>query len=168
MFGDNMKFMYTDTDSLVIWVKHPNLKQYMMLPENNEIFEIGDHNRRIPGKFKLEKENIIEFKAFCSKNYYYIMKVGDKYVYNMKFKGIPEKCRSGKELTQEEIIKHLESNSTLQQPSEYRYKHLRSKKHEIYVEDVIKVVSSEDDKRYWIDDIHTLALGDYRIINIPK
>jgi hypothetical protein len=59
MYGDNMKLMYTDTDSLVLEIIHPNSKQYMMLPENNEIFEIGDHNKRIPGKFKLEKEGIV-------------------------------------------------------------------------------------------------------------
>jgi hypothetical protein len=34
MYGDNMKFMYTDTDSLVLEIIHP-------------------------GKFKLEKEGIV-------------------------------------------------------------------------------------------------------------
>jgi hypothetical protein len=164
MFGDNMKFIYTDTDSLVIWVKHPNLKQYMMQPENNEIFEIGEHNKRVPGRFKLEKDNIVEFKAYCPKQYYYIMKVGDKYVCSEKFKGIPDRCRTSKELTQTDIIQHLQSHSPLTPKTTYDYKHLRSHKHEIYVEDVHKEVTANDDKRYWLDDgIHTLAYGHYKL-----
>jgi len=55
MFGDNMKFMHTDTDGFICYIKHHDPMKYMMQDENNEIFEIGVHNKRVPSNLKLEK-----------------------------------------------------------------------------------------------------------------
>jgi len=54
MLGDKHFFLmvFFFTDSFVVEITHPDPINYMMQPENNEIFEIGDHNKRIPGKLK--------------------------------------------------------------------------------------------------------------------
>jgi len=111
----------------------------------------------------LEKVELVEFKAYCLKQYYYIYKQGDTCKCTEKFMGIPDRCRGSKKLTQEQIIEHLKANSLITPQTEYDYKQLRSKKHEIYVVDVHKTISATNDKQYWIDDTHTLAWDDYRI-----
>jgi hypothetical protein len=75
------------------------------------------------------------------------------------FKGVPKKVRKGKELSQEEIVEHLTKNQPLASVSKFDFKAIRSKKHEIHVVNVTKEISDKDDKRLYLDDYHTVALG---------
>jgi hypothetical protein len=108
---------------------------------------------------KIEKENIMEFRAYCPKHYYYIQKKGDKYVVSEAFKGIPSQVRKGKDLTQEEIINHLKKGQSLPTINTFEMKAIRSRNHEVQVVDVKKEISDKDDKRVYIDEYHTVALG---------
>jgi hypothetical protein len=55
----------------------------------------------------------MEFRASCSKHYYYIQNRGDKFYVSEAFKGVPTHVRCGKDLTQEEIKQHLEKGVPL-------------------------------------------------------
>jgi hypothetical protein len=155
-YGENMRFMYTNTESIVCWIRTKDIKQD--IKNMGEWFE-SDSNKGIPGVMKVEKDNLVEFRAYCLKHYYYIQKVGDKYKVSEAFKGIPSHVRSGKCLTQPEIIEHIKKNQSLESTSRFEIKAIRSKNHEIRVEDVRKEVSDRDDKRQYIDEYHTVALG---------
>jgi hypothetical protein len=108
---------------------------------------------------KIEKDNIMEFRAFCPKHYYYIQKVGDKYKVSEAFKGILSHVRQSKDLTQEEIIEHLQKGQSLSSVSTFEMKSIRSFNHEVQVVNVKKEITDQDDKRQYLDEYHTVALG---------
>jgi hypothetical protein len=164
-YGDNMKFLYTDTDSLVVWLGTNNLKED--IKNMQECFE-SDSTKGLPGVMKIEKDNIQEFHALCPKQYYYIPYDPIKKMYSLvnKFKGIPEYARDIPFKSQEEIIEHLRKGKPLTPKTTYNLTSIKSKNHQIMVVDHQKEVSGKDDKRYYIDDIHTLALGHYKIGNL--
>jgi DNA polymerase elongation subunit (family B) len=82
--------MYTDTDSIVCWIKTKDIKADIKSLNDNlgGWFETEDTSG-LPGVMKIEKDNIVEFRAYCPKHYYYIQKKGDKYIVSEAFKGIP-------------------------------------------------------------------------------
>jgi hypothetical protein len=47
--------------------------------------------------------------------------------------------------------------------SEFTSLYITSRKHEIVLKDTVKKVTDTDDKRHYIDGIHSLALGHYKI-----
>jgi hypothetical protein len=157
-----MKFLYTDTDSLVVWLKTQDLKKD--ISQMQEWFE-SDATKGLPGVMKIEKDNIVEFGAYSPKHYYYIQKVNGKYIVPSFFKGIPGHVRDKPLKTQEDIIEHLKQGQKLISKNTYDFTVLRSKNHQIMVKNIQKTVSDEDDKRYYIDEFHTLALGHYSIPN---
>jgi hypothetical protein len=110
---------------------------------------------------KIEKDNIMEFMVYSPKHYYYIQNVNGKYKVFQAFKGIPGYIRDNPLKTQEDIIEHLKKAQCLIPKTTYTMTQLRSKRHEIKVVDQEKTVTDEDDKRYYIDRFHTLALGHY-------
>jgi DNA polymerase elongation subunit (family B) len=161
-YGDNMKFLYTDTDSLVVWLRTNSLKED--IKNMQECFE-SDSTKGLPGVMKIEKDNIQEFHALCPKQYYYIPYDPNKKTYSLvnKFKGIPEYARDIPLKSQEEIIEHLKKGKPLVPKTTYNLTSIKSKNHQIIIVDHQKEVSGMDDKRYYIDDIHTLALGHYKL-----
>jgi hypothetical protein len=161
-YGDNMKFLYTDTDSLVVWLRTDNLKED--IKNMQECFE-SESTKGLPGVMKIEKDNIMEFMAYSPKHYYYIQKGPDgKYRVSQAFKGIPGYIRDNPLKTQEEIIEHLKKAQCLIPKTTYTMTHIRSKRHEIRVVEQDKIITDEDDKRYYVDRFHTLALGHYTTI----
>jgi hypothetical protein len=46
-----------------------------------QIWFESEETAGVPGVMKVEKDNLMEFRAFYPKHYYYIQKVGDKYKY---------------------------------------------------------------------------------------
>jgi hypothetical protein len=155
-YGDRMRFMYTDTDSIVCWLKTNDVKQDI---KNMQDWFESEQTKGMPGVMKVEKDNIVEFRAFCPKHYYYIQKIGDKYKVSEAFKGIPSHVRSSKDLTQEEIIEHLQKGQSLPSISSFEMKSIRSKNHEVIIQNVKKTITDKDDKREYIDEYHTVALG---------
>jgi hypothetical protein len=91
-YGDNMRFMYTDKDSNMCWIKTKDIKQDI------KNMQIWFESEETAGVMKVEKDNIVEFRAYCPKHYYYIQKVGDKYKVSEAFKGIPSHVRQSKDL----------------------------------------------------------------------
>jgi hypothetical protein len=75
------------------------------------------------------------------------------------FKGIPSQVRKGKDLSQEEIKQHLEKGKSLPSVSSFEMKAIRSYNHEVQVVNVKKEITDKDDKRQYIDEYHTVALG---------
>jgi hypothetical protein len=69
-------------------------------------------------------------------------------------------------MSQEEIKKHLEKSEPIPAKKKYTMMTIRSADHEVELVKIVKVVNDNDDKRYYIDDYHTLALGHYKIPNI--
>jgi len=161
-YGDRMKMMYTDTDSLVLKIDTEDVKKD--IKNMQEWFE-SDDTKGLPGVMKIEKDNILEFRAYSPKHYYFIQNLGGKLKVSQAFKGIPSYAR-GKEMSQEEIKKHLEKSEPIPAKKEYTMMTIRSADHEVELIKVVKVVNDNDDKRYYIDDYHTLALGHYKIPNI--
>jgi DNA polymerase elongation subunit (family B) len=148
--------MYTDTDSIVCWIKTKDIKQDI---KNMQIWFESEETTGVPGVMKIEKDNIMEFRAFCPKHYYYIQKVGDKYKVSEAFKGIPSHVRQSKDLTQEEIKEHLEKGKSLPSISTFEMKSIRSFNHEVQVVNVKKEITDQDDKRQYLDEYHTVAHG---------
>jgi hypothetical protein len=126
----------------------------------------SDSTKGLPGVLKIEKENIVEFRAFSPKHYYFIQLINGKFKLSQTFKGIPKHIRDDPLKSQEAIKEHLTKNQPLPSKKEFTVKAIKSRtNHEIEVVEVKKVINDIDDKRYYIDDIHTLALGHCNIVN---
>jgi DNA polymerase elongation subunit (family B) len=155
-YGDNMRFMYTDTDSIMCWIKTKDIEKDI---KNMQLWFESEQTAGVPGVMKIEKDNIVEFRAYCPKHYYYIQKNGEKFYVSEAFKGIPSHVRQSKDLTQEEIIEHLKNGQSLPSITTFEMKSIRSYNHEVQIVDVKKEITDKDDKRVYIDEYHTLALG---------
>jgi hypothetical protein len=155
-YGNNMKFMYTDTDSIVCWIKTNNIKQDI---KNMQQWSESEETSSLPGVIKVEKDNIMEFRACCPKHYYYIQLKDGKYKLSEAFKGIPSHVRRSKDLSQQVIIDHLTKEQSLPSISTFEMKAIKSKNHEVVMENLTKTVTDKDDKRQYIDEYHTVALG---------
>jgi DNA polymerase elongation subunit (family B) len=155
-YGDNMMFMYTDTDSIVCWLKTKDIKEDI---RRMQVWFESEETAGVPGVMKIEKDDIVEFRAYCPKHYYYIQYKDNKYKISEKFKGIPSHLRRGKDLSQEQIKQHLETRTPLPSRTTFEMKAIRSFNHEVQVVNVTKEISDKDDKRLYIDEYHTVALG---------
>ena len=100
---------------------------------------------------------IDEFVGLRAKLYSYRMLEGEE----------SKKCKGVKKSVIKKSIAHDDYKKCLFTGKEQLRKMdvIRSHKHEIYTEEVNKIaLSSDDDKRHILkDDMHTLALGHYRI-----
>jgi DNA polymerase elongation subunit (family B) len=148
--------MYPDTDSIMCWIKTDDVKRDI---KNMQLCFESEETSGLPGVMKIEKDNIYEFRAYCPKHYYYIQKMDGEYKVSEAFKGIPKHVRRGNTLTQQEIIDHLAKGQSLPSVSTFEMKAIKSKNHEIIGENVTKTVTDKDDKRQYIDEYHTVALG---------
>jgi hypothetical protein len=157
-----MKFLYTDTDSFFLELETESFKKDLEDLRLTPYFETKEAQCNI-GIMKIEREEILEFKAYCVKHYYYIYKDSGKIKFNEAFKGIPSHARIM--MDPKELEKHLEKGQARELSiKELSYLHITSKKHQIVLKDTVKKVTDTDDKRHYIDGIHSLALGHYRII----
>ena len=166
-YQDNIKLVYTDTDSYVIKVETDDL--YEDFKEINEYMDFSDYkvehpnydktNRKVLGKFKDEMNDkiITHFiglkpKAYCYKVY------GDEKEHK----------------TSKGVVKHKVSNQlsyktydeTLNRKckEEVSFNTIRSKNHQIYSINQTKyALSNYDNKRYWLSDFESLPFGHYAI-----
>ncbi|XP_025405883.1 uncharacterized protein LOC112680100 [Sipha flava] len=170
-YKEAINLMYTDTDSLVYYIKtddfyndlqtNPNLLNRMdtsNLPRDHSCF-IAER-KKIPGLFSDESngQTIHEFIALRAKSYAYIIDGQEK----IKAKGI-RKHVVKKHMTFEHHKKCLFGEPELDL---YRENiSIRSVKHKISTINTKKLTFNRfDDKRFVMrDQIHTLAHGHYRI-----
>jgi hypothetical protein len=159
-YKDNMQFMYTDTDCIVSWIKTEDIKSDIKtMNETYDKWFETEETSGLPGVMKIEKDNIKEFRAYCPKHYYYIQYRDNKYEISEAFKGVPKNVRKCKELSQDEIVEHLNKNQPLASVSKFDIKAIRSRKHEIQIVNITKEISDKDDKRFYLDEYHTVAHG---------
>jgi hypothetical protein len=160
-YGERMKFLYTDTDSFFLELETESFKKDLEDSRLKPYFETKETEGNL-GIMKIEKEGIVEFKAYCPKHYYYIFKTPTRYDFSEAFKGIPKLTRLV--MDTQGIEEHLKKGQARELSiSEFIYLHITSKNHEIVLKDTIKKVTDTDDKRHYIDGIHSLALGHYRL-----
>lgn len=166
-YNDKIKLLYEDTDSLICSIKTEDFYEDMneFIDEldtsdytENNVYNLPRVNKKVLGKFKDEMNGKIikEFVGLRSKLYAIKPDDDDKII--KKAKGI-KKCVVKKEIMFDDFKNCLNNRIPL-----YKKQNLiRSNKHEIYtIEMNKKALSAYDDKRY-IDGIHTLAWGQYKI-----
>jgi hypothetical protein len=161
-YQDRMKFLYTDTDSIVGWFKTKDIKEDLKDPKLAPHFETPE-TEKVPGYMKIEKIGILMFYALCPKHYFYIFNKNGKLEYNEAFKGIPAYVR--KHPNDKELQELLELGRPPEiNPQTYSMQSIRSKKHETFVMQSEREPTDEDDKRYHVPNSYeTLPWGHYRI-----
>ena len=116
-------------------------------------------NKKVLGMFKDEADGkvINEFVGLRAKLYSYKMFEGEE----------SKKCKGVKKSMVKNSITHEDYKKCLFKGKERLQKMnvIRSRKHEVYTEEINKVaLCPNDDKRHILEDgVHTLALGHYRI-----
>ena len=167
-YGDKVKLLMTDTDSLVYEIETLDFYKDIS-PDVREKFDTSnyprDHpsrielvNKKVIGKFKDEMGGIPikEFTGLRSKLYSILT---DKNKEINKDKGI-------KQSVVKNTITHNDYNVCLKtrKPQMREMNIIRSRLHNVYSETVNKIaLSANDDKRIICEDgIHTLAIGHYR------
>lgn len=158
-YKERMKFIYTDTDSLVIWLNTKSFKDDIKDPWFDGWFE-DDSNKGMPGVMKIEKDNIVLFEAYAPKHYRYIRYINGKFSCDEAFKGVPKGYRP--KLTDDDIKRYI-SGEQVESIKTFNINKIASKKHEIHVFNQSKTISDIDDKRYHIPGSYeTLAHGHYK------
>jgi hypothetical protein len=112
---------------------------------------------------KIEKIGIQMFYALCPKHYFFVINKNGKLVCNEAFKGIPGYARN--KPNEEELEKMLQSEKPpIQDRKKYTMQTIRSKKHEVFVMQMEREPTDDDDKRYHVPNSYeTLPWGHYRI-----
>jgi hypothetical protein len=91
-YKDRMKFLYTDTDSIVGWFQTKDIRQDLKDPRLSPHFETPK-TEKVPGYMKIEKIGILMFYALCPKHYLFVIDKNGKFLCNEAFKGIPGYAR---------------------------------------------------------------------------
>ena len=169
-YGNNVKLLFTDTDSLMYEIETEDFYKDISGDVKNR-FDTSDYpqnhpsgiptgiNKKVLGMFKDEAAGKIikEFVGLRAKLYSFIMEDGVE----------TKKCKGIKKQVVESSITHEDYKTCLTTGKEQLRKQtiLRSYNHEVYTEEVNKVaLSAQDDKRYILNDgVHTLAWGHYKI-----
>ena len=170
-YGDKAKLLFTDTDSLMYEIQTEDF--YKDISEDvKHRFDTSDYppnhpsgipsgfNKKVLGMFKDEAGGkvIDEFVGLRANLYSYKMLEGEE----------SKKCKGVKKSVVKKSIAHEDYKNCLFTGKEQLQKMnvIRSYRHEVYTEEVNKVVlCPSDDKRHILEDqVHTLALGHYRIL----
>ena len=167
-YQENIKLVYTDTDSYAIKVETDDL--YGDFKEIKDYMDFSDYppehpnydktNKKVLGKFKDEMNGkiITHFiglkpKAYCYKVY------GDEKE-RKKSKGVV-KHKVSNQLSYKTYEETLNRNCKEQVIS---FNTIRSKNHQIYSINQTKyALSNYDNKRYWFSDFESLPFGHYSI-----
>ena len=159
-YGENVRLLYTDTDSLIVHVQTDDLYKDMSL--NADLYDTSNYspghplfsntNKKVIGKFKDELGGrlMTEFIGIRPKMYSYVGEDSGK-----RAKGVKKSvlCKT---------ISHDDYRTCLLEKKVYTcdMPGLRSRAHTIYGETVHKVALAPlDTKRYILDGISTLAFG---------
>ena len=164
-YGDKIKLLFTDTDSLCYEVETESIMEDLY--DNKEMFDLSDvkgefndnTNKKVLGKFKPEHPNsvITEFIGLRSKMYSIKLDDGKE---DKKAKGVVKSVIK-------KDLKHDMYNDTLKTGKKMysRMKVIRSQKHRVYTMDMNKIsLSAYDDKRYLLEDgISSYSYGHYQM-----
>ena len=168
-FADQAKLLFTDTDSLMYWIRGRNPYE-QFLQDRAEYFDFASYpkthpcydlqNNKVIGKFKDEANGaqITEFVGLRPKMYSFLIN-----------KETPEEKHTAKgiQMAVSKKLKHADFLSQLNNPHENRFMNWRigSKLHELYtIQTEKRGLCSFDDKRVLMEDgISSLAYGHYGI-----
>ena len=166
-YNDDIKLVYTDTDSYVIKVETDDL--YEDLKDINDYMDFSDYppehpnydktNKKVLGKFKDEMNGkiITHFIGLKPKAYCYKVYGDDKE--HKKSKGVV-KHKVSNQLSYNTYEETLNRNCK----EEVSFNTIRSKNHQIYSINQTKyALSNYDNKRYWFNDFESLPYGHYAI-----
>ena len=166
-YNDNIKLVYTDTDSYVIKVDTDDL--YKDFKDINEYMDFSDDNVEQPnydktnknklGKFKdeLNGKVMTHFLGLKPKSYCY--KIYGEKIEHKKSKGIV-KHKVHNQLSYEKYDATL--NRQLKET--VKFNSIRSKTHQIYsITQTKYALSNYDNKRYWLSDSESFPYGHYSI-----
>ena len=166
-YGDNIKMVYTDTDSFVFHTKTNDVYEdlntikkeldFSDYPKEHKCYD--DNNKKVLNKFKdeLKSKIITGFIALRPKCYAYSV-YGDDKKYK-KCKGIA-KGTVRRQMKYEEFETVLKTNEVIHKS----FNSIRSKNHRIFSITTKKIaLSSYENKKYWIDSVNSLAYGHYKI-----
>ena len=166
-YGDNIKMVYTDTDSFVFHTKTDDIYQgfkkinnemdFSGYEKNHQCYDAT--NKKVLGKFKDECEgNIMEgFIGLCPKCYAFKIHGDDKEC---------KKCKGTAKNTVKRKIQYDEYNQVLETKKVIHrsFNSIRSKKHKIYSTNTTEVsLNSYKNKRYWTTSVDSLAHGHFKI-----
>ena len=166
-YGDNIRMVYTDTDSFVFHTRTDDI--YQDLQEINDEMDFSGYdknhkcydatNKKVLGKFKDECEGKIKTGLLGLRPKCYAFKIhGDDKEYK-KCKGTA-KNKVKRKIKYDDYNKALETNEVIHRS----FNSIRSKNHKIYSINTTKVsLNSYENKRYWTNSIDSLAYGHYKI-----
>lgn len=172
-FGSNCKLLYTDTDSLIYGIKHPNV--YEVMKENIHRFDTSNYppdnvyglplvNKKIPGLMKDECRGKLITHTLCLRSKIYCIKVYHK--------DAVKKAKGVKTNVIKNTITSCDYDECLMNLAlVYREQHMiRSHFHKLYTTKCNKLALSPfDDKRYLIpNSTDTLPWGHKNAVPVPK
>ena len=166
-YNENVRLVYTDTDSFVIHTKTKDvyddfneIKEQMDFSGYDKNHKCYDPtNKKVLGKFKDECDGKIITNFIGLKPKSYAFKVHNEIKEEKKSKGIV-KHKMKKELTYNQYEETLKENKC----DTVQFNSIRSKNHNMYtINQVKQALSSYDNKRYYLDSVNSLPYGHYLI-----
>lgn len=168
-YGDKLKVLMSDTDSLIYEIQTHDLyadmksfKQHLDLSDydkTNPLYDVT--NKKVVGKFKDETNGVAikEFIGLQSKMYSYITEDNET---TKKAKGV-NKSTVKKCLSIDDYRTTLFEATTMQVTQRV----IRHKKHEVYSQVMSKRgLSSYDDKSYYLDNMNARRYGHYKNVSV--
>ena len=166
-YKDNIKLIYTDTDSYVlqtytddIFEDFKSLQSYMDFsdyPKDHPSYDAS--NKKVLGKMKDECNGKIITNFVALRPKMYCFQVHNQEEEEKKAKGVP-KNRVKKDLD----MNDYENTLYYSKVSHVSFNSIRSKNHQIYSINQSKVgLTSYDNKRYWTDKFKSISYGHYSI-----
>ena len=171
-YNDDIKLVYTDTDSYVIKVETDDL--YKDFKEINNCMDFSDFNvehpnydktnKKVLGKFKDELNGKIMTHFIGLKPKSYCYKIYGEKKEHKKCKGIVKhKVHNQLNYEKYEATLNRKIKETVQ------FNSIRSKTHQIYsITQTKYALSNYDNKRYWLSDSDSLPYGHYLINNTKR
>ncbi|HRP37908.1 MAG TPA: hypothetical protein PLS50_08945, partial [Candidatus Dojkabacteria bacterium] len=168
-YGENLKLLFTDTDSLCYEIKTDDI--YKDMATMKHLFDFSEYphdhplfdptNKKVIGMFK-DETNSLPIREFCGlRSKMYAFRANNKE--SKKCKGV-KKSTVKREIHFDDYYRSLmgEVKDDIQQIATFNC--IRSVNHQVYSLQVSKIgINSTDDKRYLVNYIDTLAHGHYKI-----
>ena len=171
-YGDNIRMVYTDTDSFVFHTKTDDI--YKDLHDIKDEMDFSDYpiyhkcydttNKKTLGKFKDETHGNIITDFIALRLKCYLFKILGEEEEHKKCKGVAKntvkRC-----VTYKEYDRALKTNEAIHKS----FNCIRSKNHKIFSITTNKIaLNSYEEKRYWTSATDSLAYGHYSIKDIKE
>ena len=166
-YNENIKLIYTDTDSYVIQTFPNDIYEDFKLINEHMDFSGYDKqhpnydttNKKVLGKFKDECDGKVITKFIALRPKMYCFKIFEEKKPEKKAKGVPKNTVK-KELDMNDYSEALHNRKS----KNVNFNAIRSKNHQIYSINQSKVgLTSYDNKRHWYNDTESVPYGHYAL-----